>query len=76
MLAGRLKPWELTFRIHQNYGRELTLTERLAELDDEYAILEGSDEAVARIDGEVTAEARRVAESRPRVPAETADGST
>ncbi|GHB84605.1 hypothetical protein GCM10010347_64450 [Streptomyces cirratus] len=23
MLAGRLEPWELTFRIHQRYGNEL-----------------------------------------------------
>lgn len=76
MLAGRLQPWELTFRIHQNYGRELPLTERLAALDHEYAILEGSDEAVAQIDAEVTAEARHLAEDHPRVPAEPADGST
>ncbi len=25
MLAGELKPWELTFRIHRRYGHELPL---------------------------------------------------
>ncbi|MGW7824944.1 hypothetical protein ACWGLF_44610 [Streptomyces puniciscabiei] len=72
MLAGELKPWELTFRIHQRYG-ELPLTERLAELDFEYAILEDGDKAVAQVDAEVTAEARRLAEVHPRVPTEPRD---
>lgn len=36
-------------------------TERLAELDDEYGMLEDSDEAIAQVDAEVTAEARRLA---------------
>ncbi|WP_234314529.1 hypothetical protein [Streptomyces sp. NRRL S-575] len=49
----------------------LPLTARLAELDDEYAFLEyGGDEAVAQIDAEVMAEARRLAAVHPRVPAE------
>ncbi|MEV6791656.1 hypothetical protein AB0M87_06590 [Streptomyces sp. NPDC051320] len=61
MLAGELEPWELTFRIHQRYGHELPLTERLAELDDEYAILEDTGKAVAQVNAEVTAEARRLA---------------
>ncbi|MFE2504591.1 hypothetical protein [Streptomyces rubiginosohelvolus] len=61
MLAGDLKPWELTFRIHQRYGHELSLTERLAELDDEYGILEYGDRTVDQVDAEVTAEARRLA---------------
>ncbi|MCX4631327.1 hypothetical protein [Streptomyces sp. NBC_01443] len=74
MLAGELKPWELTFRINQRYGHELPLAERLAELDDEYAFLEyGGDKAVAQIDAEVTAEARRLAAVHPRVPAEPTD---
>ncbi|MFG2405832.1 hypothetical protein ACGFR8_16145 [Streptomyces brevispora] len=63
MLAGKLTPWELTFRIHQRYGHELPLTERLAELDDEYAILEDDDRAVAQVNAEVTDEARRLAAS-------------
>ncbi|MCX4571690.1 hypothetical protein OHB41_00345 [Streptomyces sp. NBC_01571] len=71
MMAGELKPWELTFRINQRYGHELPLTARLAELDDEYAFLEyGGDEEVAQIDAEVTPEAHRLAEAHPRVPAE------
>ncbi|MFF3973805.1 hypothetical protein ACFYZ6_28680 [Streptomyces rubiginosohelvolus] len=69
MLAGDLKPWELTFRIHQRYGHELSLTERLAELDDEYDILEYGDRTVDQVDAEVTAEARRLA-AHPRVPAD------
>ncbi|MGW6844408.1 hypothetical protein [Streptomyces sp. NPDC054958] len=69
-----LKPCELTFRINQRYGHELPLTARLAELDEEYAFLEhGGDEAVARIDLEVMAEARRLAAVHPRVPAEPTD---
>ncbi|MCX4632831.1 hypothetical protein [Streptomyces sp. NBC_01443] len=69
MLAGELKPWELTFRIHRRYGHELPLTERLAELDDEYGMLEDGDEAIAQVDAEVTAEARRLA-NHLTVPAE------
>ncbi|MFF9579823.1 hypothetical protein ACF1BA_31875 [Streptomyces rubiginosohelvolus] len=67
LLAGDLKPWELTFRIHQRHGHELPLTERLAELDDEYDILEYGDRTVDQVDAEVTAEARRLA-AHPRVP--------
>ncbi|WP_284574618.1 hypothetical protein [Streptomyces sp. 2P-4] len=66
MLAGELEPWELTFRINQRYGHELPLTARLAELDEEYAFLEHGDaEAVARLNAEVTAEARRLAAVQP-----------
>ncbi|WP_244291389.1 hypothetical protein [Streptomyces subrutilus] len=74
MLAGGLKPWELTFRIHQRYGHELPLTERLAELDDEYAMLECGDGTVDQVDAAVTAEARRLA-AQPRVPTEPTDVS-
>ncbi|MFG2895000.1 hypothetical protein [Streptomyces sp. NPDC048248] len=77
MLAGELKPWELTFRINQRYGHELPLTARLVELDDEYAFLEYSDDkAIAQIEAEVTAEARRLAAVHPRVPAEPTDFPT
>ncbi|MCW8218916.1 hypothetical protein H5I60_20355 [Streptomyces griseolus] len=69
MLAGELTPREFTFRIHQRYGHELPLTERLAELDDEYDVLEYGDRTVDQVDGEVTAEARRLA-AHPTVPAE------
>ncbi|WP_256122996.1 hypothetical protein [Streptomyces sp. LUP47B] len=69
MLAGKLTPGEFTFRIHQRYGHELSLTEWLAELDDEYDILEYSDTTVDQVDAEVTAEARRLA-NHPTIPAE------
>ncbi|GHG23863.1 hypothetical protein ACFFSH_38275 [Streptomyces filamentosus] len=72
MLAGELTPRELTFRIHQRHGHELPLTERLAELDDEYDILEYGDRTVDQVNAEVTAEARRLA-AHPPVPAEPTD---
>ncbi|MEU7647213.1 hypothetical protein [Streptomyces huasconensis] len=61
MLAGQLTPQEFAFRIHQRYGHELPLVERLAELDDEYDMLECSDRSMGQITTEVTAEARRLA---------------
>lgn len=72
MLAGELTPREFTFRIHERHGHELALTERLAELDDEYDILEYGDRTVDQVDAEVTAEARRLA-AHPTVPAEATD---
>ncbi|MGW0472244.1 hypothetical protein [Streptomyces coeruleorubidus] len=68
MLAGELTPRELTSRIHQRFGHELPLTERLAELDDEYDVLEYDNATVDQVDAEVTAEARRLA-AHPHVPA-------
>ncbi|WP_323874374.1 hypothetical protein [Streptomyces sp. 3212.3] len=49
MLAGELSPRELTLRIHQRFGHELPLTERLAELDDEYDTLEYGDRTSERV---------------------------
>ncbi|MGV9761185.1 hypothetical protein ACWDUC_35970 [Streptomyces tricolor] len=72
MLAGELTPREFTFRIHQRHGHELPLTERLAELDDEYDILDHSDRTVDQVDAEVTAEARRLA-AHLTAPAEPTD---
>jgi hypothetical protein len=72
MLAGELTPRELAFRIHQRFGHELDLAERLAELDDEYDVLEYGDRTPAQVDAEVTAEARRLAQ-HPGVPAEPTD---
>lgn len=72
MLADELKPWELTYRIHRRYGHEVPLAERLAELDDEYGMLDDGDQAAAHVDAEVTAEARRLA-AHPAVPAEPTD---
>ncbi|MFH8597433.1 hypothetical protein [Streptomyces rimosus] len=75
MLADELTPRELAFRIHQRFGHELPLAERLAELDDEYDVLEYSDRTPAQVDADVTAEALRLAQ-HPRVSAELADGRT
>ncbi|MGW9131361.1 hypothetical protein [Streptomyces sp. NPDC055681] len=72
MLAGELAPRELTFRTHQRYGHELPLTERLAELDDEYDTIDYGDRTVDQVAAEVTAEARRLA-AHPTVPAEPTD---
>ncbi|MFD3637451.1 hypothetical protein [Streptomyces sp. NPDC058664] len=72
MLSGELTSREFTFRIHQRYGHELPLTERLAALDDEYDILEYGDRTVDQVDAEVTAEAHRLA-AHPTVAAEPTD---
>ncbi|MDN3296407.1 hypothetical protein QWM81_20550 [Streptomyces ficellus] len=72
VLAGELTAREFTSRIHQLFGHELPLTERLAELDDEYDVLEYGDRTATQVDAEVTTEARRLA-ARPRVSAEPTD---
>ncbi|MFC7219252.1 hypothetical protein ACFQLX_13900 [Streptomyces polyrhachis] len=64
MLAGELTPRELAFRVHQLFGHELALAERLAELDDEYDVLEYGDRTPAQVDADVTAEALRLAPHR------------
>ena len=66
MLAGELTPRELAFRIHQRFGHELPLAERLAELDDEYDLLEYGEGTPAQVDADVTAQARRLAQ-HPRL---------
>ncbi|MHA6765314.1 hypothetical protein [Streptacidiphilus sp. PAMC 29251] len=66
LLAGELTPRELAARAHQHFGHRLPLAERLAELDDEYDTLEYGDRTPAQVDGDVTAEARRLAQrARP-----------
>ncbi|CAL9638080.1 hypothetical protein SUDANB120_06261 (plasmid) [Streptomyces sp. enrichment culture] len=65
MLAGRLTPRELALRIHQRFGHQLPLAEHLAELDDEYDIVEYGNRTLAQLDAEVTAEAQRLAHGRP-----------
>ncbi|MEV4943359.1 hypothetical protein [Streptomyces zaomyceticus] len=72
MLAGELTPRELAFQIHQQHGHGLPLTERLAELDDEYDTLEYSDRTLGQVDADVTTEARRPA-GHLTVPDESAD---
>ncbi|WBO61629.1 hypothetical protein [Streptomyces camelliae] len=75
MVAGELTPRELAFRIHQRFGHELPLAERLVDLDDEYDVLEYGDRTPAQVDADVTAEALRLAQ-HPRVPAEPTDAPT
>ncbi|MFD4762891.1 hypothetical protein ACFWOJ_29780, partial [Streptomyces sp. NPDC058439] len=59
----------LAFRIHQRFGHELPLAERLANLDDEYDLLEYGEGTLAQVDANVSAEALRLAQ-HPRVPTE------
>ncbi|MFF8574783.1 hypothetical protein ACF06L_26545 [Streptomyces sp. NPDC015408] len=59
-LAGQLTPRELAFRIHQRFGHGLPMTERLAELDDEYDFLEYGEGTPAQVDADVLAEALRI----------------
>ncbi|GAB2713258.1 hypothetical protein [Kitasatospora kifunensis] len=76
MLADELTPRDLAFRIHQRFGHELPLAERLAELDDEYDMLDfGGGRALSEVDAEVTTEARRLADY-PRVSLEPTDAPT
>ncbi|MEV3854941.1 hypothetical protein AB0J38_11500 [Streptomyces sp. NPDC050095] len=75
MLAGEMTPRELAFRIHQRFGHELPLAERLAELDDDYDVLEYGDRTPAQVDADVTAEALRLAR-HPRVSTDPTDPPT
>ncbi|MEO3978423.1 hypothetical protein [Streptomyces sp. CAU 1734] len=70
MLAGDPDPRGFAFHMHRTHGHGLPLTERLAELNDEYDEYGGhgcfpGDRTPAEIDAEVMAEARRLA-VRPR----------
>ncbi|MFG3111281.1 hypothetical protein, partial [Streptomyces tendae] len=55
VLAGELTPRELVFRIHQRLGHELPLAEGLANLDDEYDVLEYGGRTSAQVDADVVA---------------------
>ncbi|MER6678803.1 hypothetical protein [Streptomyces sp. NPDC000983] len=70
-LAGELTPRELPFRIHQRFGHELPLAGQLANLDDEYDILEYGDRTLAQVDADVLAEALRITQQTSR-----SDGAT
>ncbi|MFG2334258.1 hypothetical protein ACGFMM_32295 [Streptomyces sp. NPDC048604] len=61
MLAGESTPREFARRVHARYGHGPALTERVAELDDEYDVVEYGNGTAADIDAEVIAEARRLA---------------
>ncbi|MFQ6197664.1 hypothetical protein [Streptomyces sp. NPDC000405] len=63
LLAGALTPRELASRIHQCFGHNLPLAERLARLDDEYDVLEYGDRTPADVDVDVMTEAHRLAQS-------------
>ncbi|MFF3663572.1 hypothetical protein [Streptomyces olivochromogenes] len=75
MPAGELTPRELAFRIHQRFGHELPLTEQLANLDDDYDVLEYGHRTQTQVDADVTAEALRLAQ-HTRVPTEPTDPPT
>ncbi|CAL9376750.1 hypothetical protein [Streptomyces sp. enrichment culture] len=62
MLAGELTPREPASRIHRRFGHELPPAERLAELDDEYDLLElgHGDGTPGQLDADVRAEALRL----------------
>ncbi|MFD7972288.1 hypothetical protein [Streptomyces clavifer] len=74
-LAGELTPRELALRIHQRFGHELPLVEQLANLDDEYDIVEYGDRTPAQVDAEVLAEAHRLTQ-HPRVAPDPRDPPT
>lgn len=76
VLTCELTPRELAFRIHRHFGHELPLAERLAELDDEYDILEYGERTPAQIDAEVMEEARRLAQHPGPALELTADAPT
>ena len=59
-LAGALTARELAAAIHRQFGHNLPLVERLAELDDEYDILEYGTRTAGQVDADVTAKAHRV----------------
>lgn len=61
-LAGAMAARDLACEIHRRFSHSLPLTKRLAELDDEYDILEYSGRTAAQVDEDVTAEARRLAQ--------------
>jgi hypothetical protein len=74
-LAGTMTARELAFETHRHFSHSLPLTERLAELDDEYDILEYSGRTAAQVDDDVTAEALRLAQHRRLGSAEPAGTS-
>ena len=63
-LTGTLTARELASENHRHFSHRLPLTERLAELDDEYDILEYGTRTVEQVDADVTAEAHRLAPQR------------
>ena len=65
-LAGTLTARELAAAIHRHFSHNLPLAERLAELDDEYDILEYGNRTAEQVDADVTAEAHRLA-PQPRI---------
>ncbi|WP_250293032.1 hypothetical protein [Streptomyces atroolivaceus] len=75
LLADELTPRELAFRDHHRFGHQLALVDQLADLDDEYDILEYGDRAPAQADADVTAEVLRLAQ-HPRFPADPTDAPT
>ncbi|MEU9480944.1 hypothetical protein [Streptomyces sp. NPDC048191] len=82
ILAGELTPRELARQINQYIGYELPVAERLAlldyayqDLEEEHQSLEDRDRTLAKVDAEVTTEARRVTQ-QPQGPSLPTDSPT
>lgn len=73
-LVGKVTARELASEIHRHFGHRVPLGERLAELDDEYDMLEYAGRTAEQVDADVTAETRLLASHR-RVSAAEAIGS-
>ena len=75
-LVGTLTARELAFEIHRRFGHGAPLCERLAELDDEYDMLEYAGRTAEQVDADVSAEAHRLASHRRLGSTEEASGSS
>ncbi|WP_432187501.1 hypothetical protein [Streptomyces sp. Tue6028] len=82
ILAGELTPRELARQINEHIGYELPLAEQLAlldyayqDLEEERQSLEDRDRTFAKVDAEVTTEARRVTQ-QPRGAVQPTDSPT
>ncbi|MFF1907680.1 GNAT family N-acetyltransferase [Kitasatospora sp. NPDC058218] len=60
LLTGELTPRELADAVHRRYGHESEAAETLAQLDDDYGVLEYIHRTEGEVDAEVWAEARRL----------------
>ena len=65
LTSGKTTPRELASQAHQLFGHQLPLTQRLAELDDEYDIIEYGNRTTDEVDADVIAEALRLTDRRP-----------
>ncbi len=64
VLSGDMTPRALAFEVHRLFGHQLPIADRLAELDDDYDLLDVTRRTPAQVDADVIAEARRLAHRR------------